>query len=188
MRNYTKAGSFQLGFLTFFRQRLDIIPLENLNTQGARQHISMTATKKLKLLLFLALIGTALLSACQGSAGRALVTSQAQAPNGYVLAAEDERGFKWFIAPDSKAEITLDRRNPNTGKLETNDFTAVSVFIAWPHPNANKTQYSVKAFACGLLPGTYVEQSTDKRGWDGRHTTDAYGTPRWQVWQKVCKG
>lgn len=106
--------------------------------------------------------------------------------NGYIYITASKDGYKWYIAPESKAAIQIEGRNPVTGKTEINTFTSISIFISYPY--GMKSKYSVEAFACDLLPGTFVKQNTDRRGWDRNYTTEPYGTIRWQIWQKVCKG
>ena len=132
------------------------------------------------------------LTACVGSPVRNAIEEhrranmpQAEAPAGYELIAEEANGYKWYVAPASKASVQIEGRNPVTGKVEVNTFTSISLFIAWPY--AGKTSYQVEAFACGLLPGTYAHQRSDNRGWDERYTTVAYGTHRWKIWNYVCK-
>ena len=131
------------------------------------------------------LTGVLLISACAGSPARRAITPQATGPSGYEYIAKSSSGHKWYVAPASKANIQIEGRNPVTGKVEVNTFTAMSIFIASPY--GGDTEYKVEAFACGLLPGTFAKQRGDNRGWDDRYTTDAYGTIRWQIWNYVCK-
>ena len=126
-----------------------------------------------------------LLAACAGSPVRRAITTQANAPTGYEFISKSTEGFKWYVAPASKAIVQIEGRNPVTGKVEVNQFTSISIFIASPY--GGDTTYKVEAFACSLLPGTFAKQRSDNRGWDERYTTNAYGTVRWHIWNYVCR-
>lgn len=124
-----------------------------------------------------------LLAGCAGSPVRRAITPLSGAPEGYELVAKDSKGFKWYVAPASRTVIQIEGRNTVTGKVEVNPFTSISLAI----PYSRGTIYEVEAYACNLLPGTFAAQRSDKRGWDERYTTVAYGTIRWQIWNYVCK-